>query len=101
MTGAAALVSSDIFLVENGRLRFDVSLKALGTLGIYFSDLQDRTIAKNFMVMISGRAVPRKTVWKEGGEDAKVLAVDVLSAWKAMGLNNGWSNEISVQVFVG
>lgn len=101
MTGAAALVSSDIFLVENGRLRFDISLKALGTLGIYFSDLQDRTIAKNFMVMISGRAVPRKTVWKEGGEDAKVLAVDVQSAWKALGLRNGWSNEILVQVLVG
>lgn len=101
MTGAAALVSSDIFLVENGRLRFDINLKALGTLGIYFSDLQNRSIARNFMVMISGRAVPRKTVWKEGGEDAKVLAVDVYSAWKALGLESGWSNEILVQVFVG
>lgn len=101
MTGAAALVSSDIFLVENGRLRFDISLKALGTLGVYFSDLQDRTIARNFMVMISGRAVPRKTVWKEGGADAKVLAVDVLSAWKALGLDSGWSNELLLQIFVG
>jgi hypothetical protein len=101
MTGAAALASSDIFVVENGRLRFDISLKALGVLGIYFSNLQDRSIARNFMVTIYGRTVPRKTVWREGGEDAKVLAVDVSSAWKAMGLESGWSNEVVVQVFVG
>ena len=101
MTGAAAVVSSEIFIVENGRLRFDVALKALGTLGIYFSDLEDHSIARNFIVMIAGRVVPRKTVWKEGGEGAKVLAVDVLSAWKAMGLDSGWGNEAIVQVFVG
>lgn len=101
MTGVAAVVSSDIFIVENGRLRFDISLKALGTLGIYFSDLEDHSIARNFMVMISGKVVPRRTVWKEGGEGAKVLAVDVLSAWKTMGLDSGWANEVVVQVFVG
>ncbi|KAJ5812070.1 Raffinose synthase [Penicillium riverlandense] len=101
MTGAAALVTSDISVVENGRLRFDITLKALGTLGIYFSDLQDRSIAHNFMVMISGQAVPRKTVWKEGGEDANVLAIDVLAAWKALHLDSGWSNEVVVQAFVG
>lgn len=101
MTGAAALASADIFVVENGRLQLDISLKALGVLGIYFSNLQDRSIARNFMVLISGRAVPRKTVWREGGDDAKVLAVDVFSAWKAMGLESGWSNEVVVQVFVG
>ena len=101
MTGAAALTHTDIFVVENGRLRFDISLKALGVLGIYFSNLQDRSIARNFMVTIYGRAVPRKTVWKEGGEDAKVLAVDVFSAWKAMGMESGYSNEVVVQVYVG
>lgn len=101
MTGAAAVVSSDISVVENGRLRFDISLKALGTLGIYFSDLQDRSIAQNFMVMILGRPIPQKTVWKEGGENANVLAIDVLAAWKAMKLDSGWSNEASVRVFVG
>ncbi|KAH1492885.1 hypothetical protein LV164_004824 [Aspergillus fumigatus] len=101
MTGAAAVANSDIIMAENGRLRFDVSLKGLGTLGIYFSDLQNWSIARNFMVTIRGRAVPRKTVWKEGGAHAKVLAVDVQAAWKAMGLDSGWSNEVLVQVFVG
>lgn len=101
MTGAAAVVSSDIFLVENGRLRFDIHLKALGTLGVYFSNLVDLDIGRDFMVMILGRAIPPKTVWKIGGENANVLAIDVLAAWKAMKLDSGWSNEVVVQVFVG
>jgi hypothetical protein len=101
MTGAAAVISSDISMVENGRLRFNISLKALGTLGIYFSDLQNRSVARNFMVTILGKPVPQKTVWKEGGESANVLAIDVLAAWKAMKLDSGWSNEAFVQVFVG
>ncbi|KAJ5964367.1 uncharacterized protein N7479_004243 [Penicillium vulpinum] len=101
MTGAAAVVTSDISVVENGRLRIDISLKALGTLGIYFSDLQHRSIAQNFMVMILGRPIPQNTVWKQGGENANVLAIDVLAAWKSMKLDSGWSNEAFVQVFLG
>lgn len=100
MTGAAAVVSSDIFMLENGRLRFDIHLKALGTLGIYFSDLQDREIAKDFMVMILGQPIPQTTVWKEGGDDTTVLAIDVHAAWKKMKLDSGWSNEVLVQIFV-
>ncbi|KAJ5532364.1 Raffinose synthase [Penicillium frequentans] len=100
MTGAAAVISSDSFIVDNGRLRVDVHLKALGTLGIYLSDLKDREIAQDFMVMILGKPVPQKTVWKEGGEDSQVLAIDVLGAWKAMKLDSGWSNEAFIQIFV-
>jgi hypothetical protein len=87
-------------MAENGRLRFDISLKALGTLGIYFSDLQDRDIAESLMVMILGQPIPQKTVWKEGGDGTTVLAIDVLAAWKEMKLDSGWSNEVFVQVFV-
>ncbi|KAJ5142854.1 uncharacterized protein N7515_001641 [Penicillium bovifimosum] len=101
MTGAAAVINSDISVLENGRLRFDISLKALGTLGIYFSELHGKSLAGNFMVMILGRPVPEKTVWMEGGENANVLAIDVLKAWKDMKLDSGWSNEAFVQVFVG
>jgi hypothetical protein len=100
MTGAAAIVSSDLSVVENGRLRCDVHLKALGTLGIYISDLQNRSIADDFMIMILGQPVPQKTVWKQGGEKANVLVIDVLDAWKAMKLDSGWSNEAFVQIFM-
>ncbi|KAJ5675581.1 hypothetical protein N7462_008478 [Penicillium macrosclerotiorum] len=100
MTGAAAVASSDILVAENGRLRFDIHLKALGTLGIYISNLQDLDISSNFMVMILGRPIPQRTVSKQSGEKSNVLAIDVLSAWKEMKLDSGWSNEAFVQVFV-
>lgn len=102
MTGAAAIVSSDIYIEANGRLRFDISLKALGTLGVYVSDLPDWSIEDNFMVTILGQPVPQKNVWKEGDEKTtKVLSVDVLAAWKEMKLRPGWSNEVIVQMFLG
>ncbi|KAK1142831.1 hypothetical protein N8T08_007265 [Aspergillus melleus] len=101
MTGAAALVSSDVYTEPNGRLRLDVSLKALGTLGIYFSNLGHRSIAQNFMVTILGDPVPQQTVHLEPGEHGRLLSVDVLAAWKIMRLEPGWSNEIIVHVFVG
>ncbi|RAL15943.1 putative raffinose synthase protein Sip1 [Aspergillus homomorphus CBS 101889] len=100
MTGAAALVNSDIYVEDTGRLRADINLKALGTLGLYFSNLPDWNIEDNFMVTILGKPVPPTTVWKVGGDDARVLAVDVLAAWKGMGLKPGWSNEVLVEVFV-
>ncbi|EEQ88011.1 hypothetical protein RJZ56_004682 [Blastomyces dermatitidis] len=102
MTGVAAIISSDVFLAANGRLKFDVTLKALGTLGIYISDIDTRTIAKDFMVMLSGRAVPMHTVQIQptGEDDQKVVAIDVAAAWKEMGLVSGWSNEVVVQVFM-
>ena len=75
------------------------------------------------MVMIRGRAVPRHCVRKSGemGEDnvrtgasgsetkevakkeeerEKVLEVDVEGAWREMGLEAGWGNELEVEVFV-
>lgn len=97
MTGIAAVVSSNISVVESGRLKFDVNLKALGVFGIYHSKLENRDVDTHVMVMISGLAVPRHTVWKDRDN---VLAVDVLQAWKALGLDAGWSNELRVQVFI-
>ncbi|KAF7715744.1 Galactinol-sucrose galactosyltransferase [Penicillium ucsense] len=100
MTGAAAVVSSDTSIMDNGRLRCDVHLKALGTLGIYISDLADRVIADDFMITILGQPIPKAAVWKEGGEKSNVLAIDVLAAWKEMKLDSGWSNEAFVRIFM-
>jgi hypothetical protein len=97
MTGVAAIVSSDVYVVDNGRLTFDVNLKALGVLGVYYSDLAIKEIDEHVMVLISGMPVPRQTVSKDG---EKVLAVDVLRAWRALGLDAGWSNEVRVQIFI-
>lgn len=97
MTGVAALVNSDVFIESNGRLRVNVAIKALGVLGVYFSQLQVWDIDEHFMVLISGQAVPRKAVWKENG---RILAIDVEEAWREMGLEAGWSNEVNVSVLL-
>lgn len=97
MTGIAAVVNSDIYVVEGGRLKFDVNLKALGVLGVYHSDLPKKKIDDKVMVLVSGQPVPRHTVRKDAD---KVLAVDVHAAWKELGLNAGWSNEVRVQIFI-
>jgi hypothetical protein len=99
MTGSAAVSGSDVYVESNGRLRVWVSLKALGVLGLYVSDLEGRKFEENLMVIMYGSPVPLGCVGvsKTCG---KVLEVDVGRAWKEMGLDSGWSNEVSLEVFV-
>lgn len=96
MTGSAAVTGCDVYVEENGRLRTWVQIKALGTLGMYVSDLEARDVKEDFMVMIWGKPVPVDCVTKSG----KVLEVDVARAWKEMDLEAGWSNEVSLEVFM-
>ncbi|KAL2802434.1 glycoside hydrolase superfamily [Aspergillus granulosus] len=98
MTGVAALLGYDAYIQSNGQFRIDVNLKALGVLGVYISDLGRWDIDADFMILISGRPIPRKTVWKE---DGKVLAVDVEEAWNEMELEAGWSNEVRLSIYLG
>lgn len=105
MTGAAALLESHISVLENGRLRMNISLKALGTLGIYISCLEQKSVEEDFMVMMLGRPVPVHTVEKRAAVDGgngvnKVLAIDVQTAWKEMDLKSGWNNEVQVQILM-
>ena len=99
MTGSAAISNSDVYVEDNGRLRTWVSLKALGVLGLYISDLEVRKVEDDFMVLIHGRPVPIECV-KVNDACGKVLEVDVERAWKEMGEKAGWSNEVSVEVLV-
>ncbi|OXV08808.1 hypothetical protein Egran_03426 [Elaphomyces granulatus] len=100
MTGVAAIVNSDIYVTNGGRLRCDISLKALGILGIYVSNLKTKSIDQHIMVTISERAISRQTIWKDGGDGSNILAIDVLTAWRELELNSGWSNEVTIRVFV-
>lgn len=99
MTGPAAISGSDVYIEENGRLRAWVSLKALGVLGLYVSDLEARQVKEDFMVMIFGQPVPFGCV-KVNEVCGKVLEVDVQRAWAEMGEEAGWSNEVSVEIFI-
>ncbi|SLM37360.1 Glycosyl hydrolases 36 [Lasallia pustulata] len=98
MTGAAAVVNSDMDIEENGRLRVFTSLKALGVLGIYVSDLEKRSIQDDFLVTILGKVIPFHAVTSHASN--RVLEVDVERAWKEMDLTSGWSNEVAVEIFI-
>ena len=100
MTGSAAVANSDFYVETNGRLRIWVSLKALGVLGLWISDLREKEVEDDFMVMIFGKPVPSHCVGLNEACD-RVLEIDVETAWKEMDLEAGWSNEVAVEVFVG
>jgi hypothetical protein len=118
MTGCAAVVSSTIKSFQDQRITVVTKLKALGvlgklippatikliegankaTVGVYISTLPKMTIDDDFMVTIADAPVPRHTV-NIAKQNSRVLEVDVLSAWREMGLDAGWSNEVEVKVF--
>lgn len=98
MTGAAAVVRSKTRLEESGKLRIELALKALGTLGIYVSTLHEKSVENDVLVMISEKVVPVHTV--KISEQTPVLEVDVEAAWDEMGLQAGWSNEVRVLVLL-
>lgn len=96
MTGSAAVTGFTVYIEENGRLRIWVSLKALGVLGLYVSDLEKRSIDDEFMVLILGKPIPERVVQAKG----KVLEIDIEKAWNDSGESPGWSNEIRVEIFI-
>ena len=90
-----------------------LTLKALGTLGLWISDLGARTVEREFLVTIRDRIVPRERVGKsavpEDGDrenrkiskaGAGVLEIDVLGAWRDLGLEAGWGNEVTVTILM-
>ena len=113
MTGAAAIIDAKVSTTENEkRGRINVQLKALGKLGIwindpsYNSESEERWKVQTMMVMIQGKPVPEGMVKvnkegvPEGMAGSGVIEVDVLGAWREMGLDSGWGNEVGVELFV-
>ncbi|PQK11122.1 hypothetical protein BB8028_0002g14400 [Beauveria bassiana] len=95
MTGCAAIEASHVEM--DAKISVTSKLKALGVFGVYVSSLPNMTIDDNFMVTIFGHPVPRHTVRISRNADT-VLEVDVQTAWKELGLDSGWSNELEVTV---
>lgn len=98
MTGAAAIVSNKYDLLRNGRVFIDTTIKALGVLGVYISKLPQMNIAEDFMATIQGQVIPRHTV-AMSKTASEVLEIDVEQAWKEMGLQAGWGNELEVKLY--
>lgn len=97
MTSSAAVVESSAYIDRgSGRLRLWTSLKALGTWGVWISDLAERDVLQDFMVLLFGRAIDVKWVKVDGN----VLAIDAAGAWKESDQKAGWSNEVALELFI-
>lgn len=99
MTGAAAIVNNEFDWLEDGRVLLDTSIKALGVLGIYISNLPQLTIADNFLATIHGQVIPPHTV-SINKTSQNVLEIDIEKAWTELGLKPGWGNEVEVKVYI-
>ncbi|KAF2876898.1 raffinose synthase protein-like protein Sip1 [Massariosphaeria phaeospora] len=99
MTGAAAIVNTDTYIVQSGRLSIWTSLKVLGTYGLYVSDLKRRSIEDDFIALIFGRPIPLHCV-KISDACENVLEIDTTRAWKETDSNAGWSNEVAIEVVI-
>ena len=67
-------------------------------IGIYISDLANRSIENTIMIMILGKGIPLHTVSSDTSN--AVLQVDVERAWNELGLDGGWSNEVPVVILI-
>ncbi|MCJ1470517.1 hypothetical protein MMC07_009163 [Pseudocyphellaria aurata] len=76
----------------------DPMLTTEPSLGIYISDLATRSIEDTMLITILGRVIPLHTVSIDPARP--VLQVDIERAWNEMGLDGGWSNEVSVEIFI-
>ena len=95
LTGAAAVLGRSYRLDEHGRASINVTLKALGKLGIWIEGLGDKSYAKKALVLVQNQPLPEKYV--EVGEDS-VLEIDVEGAWNDLKIQPGYNNELSVLV---
>ncbi|KAF8540984.1 glycoside hydrolase superfamily [Trichophaea hybrida] len=97
LAGAAGVVDS--LVADDGKVTaVSVTVKALGVLGFYISDLKTRKIDDLF-VTIANTPVPVHTVTKSQ-MDSTVLEVDIETAWREKGLRTRWSNEVVVKLFL-
>ncbi|KAF2212256.1 glycoside hydrolase family 36 protein [Cercospora zeae-maydis SCOH1-5] len=99
MTGSAAVTGYDVYVEDSGRLRTWIQLKALGVLGLWISDLEERSVADNFIVLIYGKPISVECV-RISKTAKQVLEIDIERAWKESGEDVGWGNEITLEVFM-
>ena len=97
LTGPAGVTGHEIHIEEpSGRLRIWTSMKVLGRVGIWISDLSEKSVDEDIMVLMFGQVVPRDAI----DVDGCTLGIDVERAWNESGQEAGWSNEVTVEIFV-
>ncbi|SCO79310.1 related to seed imbibition protein Sip1 [Fusarium oxysporum] len=98
MAGAAAILMSDVQERENGRSLIDTRVKAFGILGIFVSTLPSLTIEGDFLITVQEKVIPLHTV-AISKVDTRVLEIDIGKAWKELGLETRWGNDVEVKVY--
>ncbi|KAM0613965.1 hypothetical protein ACHAP0_004980 [Verticillium nonalfalfae] len=96
-SGAAAIVNSDFELDHTGKVQLQTRLKALGTLGIYISNLPKLTIDDDFIATIQGHIIKTEAV-SFSKDHPQLLEIDVEGAWHDLQLKPGWSNEVEIKM---
>jgi hypothetical protein len=115
MTGAAAIVNTDVYVETAGRIRLWTALKALGTLGKYFiytrfysgltvtgiyvSGLNERSVEDDFLGLLFGEGISLHCV-KKSTKTENVLEIDLAKAWEESNKRAGWSNEVNFELFI-
>ncbi|KAJ9643895.1 hypothetical protein H2199_003761 [Coniosporium tulheliwenetii] len=72
---------------------------ALGTFGLYVSDLENRSLEDDFMALLFGRPIELHCV-RISSACKNVLEIDVARAWKESEQRAGWSNEVAIEVLI-
>lgn len=67
-------------------------------IGLFLSDLAKRSVEKTILITIFDKVIPLHTV--SSSTSRPVLEINIEQAWKEMGLDGGWSNEIPLEVFI-
>jgi hypothetical protein len=101
MAGAAAVVAWHPEVSETRKVCVTSSFKALGVWGLYISALPEirEVLADRLLVVLRGQVIPFACV----GVDERsgvVLRVDVERAWREMGLQPGYGNEVEVKLYI-
>jgi hypothetical protein len=99
MSGAAAIVSSEVYPAATSRPRLWTSLKALGTWGIWIDELPQLSIAKDLFALMFGKPVPLDCV-RVSETDERVLEIDLEKVWREGNFSQTWSNEVAIELFL-
>lgn len=104
MTGAAAILATAVSATQEGGLHISTELKALGVLGLWVSGLESLSPSSVVRVMMAGKKLDEKWTRVErisgGEESAALVEIDLLGAWRHMGLRGASGDVLDVEVMV-
>lgn len=102
MTGAAAVLSVCSTVVDD-LIRLDIGLKALGRLGVWMAESRagsQRVSPSEMTAVVQGTAIPKRYLLITSDANGYQVDIDLLTAWRDLGLQGSDSKEISVTLWI-